>query len=464
MPDLLFLMQRLPYPLIKGEKIRNWHILNYLTKWYDIHFGCLIDDPVDFQHIDTVRALCKDMYTAPLDRKRAKLTCASGLLTGEPLSVAFFRDRGLRRWVEDVMTRVKPEMTFVNSSNMAPYILDLPRTGRRIVELGDVDSEKFLSYSETAGTPMRQIYRREWRLVRQLERRIALECDRSVFVTEAEATLFRTMVPEATDKVVGISCGVDHVYFNPAHDYPAPFDTASPSFVFTGTMDYAPNIDAVSWFATKVLPLIRRARSGARFFIVGSNPAEEVKRLAKLDGVTVTGRVPDVRPYVFHATAAVGPMRIARGIQNKVLEAMAMSKPVIVTSGALEGIDATPGREVILADDAETFADAAIRLASADGAATPEGAALGLAARRLILERYDWDACLSGFDDLMRPAFIPPSRTIARKASDWMGSERMEAEPTGADRMEPDRTGANRTGVHLTAASLSGSGRTGAGS
>src|SRR5882757_6750029 len=141
MPDLLFLMQRLPYPLIKGEKVRNWHILNYLTKWYDVHFGCLIDDPADFQHIETVRALCADMYAAPLDKRRAKLTCASGLLTGDPLSVTFFRDRGLRRWVEDVVVRVKPEIIFVNSSNMAPYVLDLPRTGKLVIELGDVDSE-----------------------------------------------------------------------------------------------------------------------------------------------------------------------------------------------------------------------------------------------------------------------------------------------------------------------------------
>jgi sugar transferase (PEP-CTERM/EpsH1 system associated) len=344
------------------------------------------------------------MYTAPLNRRRAKLTCASGLLTNEPLSVTFFRDRGLKRWVEDIVTRVKPVMTFVNSSNMAPYILDLPRTGTRVVELGDVDSEKFRSYSETAGVPMRQVYRREWRLVEQLERRVALDCDYSVLVTEAEASLFRSKVPEAADKIVGISCGVDHRYFDPSRDYPAPFDPAAgPAFVFTGTMDYLPNCDAVIWFANEVLPIIRRSVPTARFFIVGSNPADDVKRLAKRDGITVTGRVPDVRPYVHHATASVGPMRIARGIQNKVLEAMAMGKPVIVTSGALEGIDAIHGRDLILADDA------AIRLA---GTST-EGMALGQAARRLILERYDWDACLSGFDPLMRPPSTLPSRTAA---------------------------------------------------
>jgi polysaccharide biosynthesis protein PslH len=443
MPDLLFLMQRLPYPLIKGEKIRNWHILNYLTKWYDVHFGCLIDDPADFQHIDTVRALCASMYAAPLDRTRAKLTCASGLLTGDPLSVAFFRDRGLRRWIEDVVTRVKPTMTFVNSSNMAPYILDLPPVGKRVVELGDVDSEKFRSYSEAAGFPMRQIYRREWRLVQQLERRVALESDHSVLVTEAEAALFRSQVPEAAHKIVGISNGVDHRYFDPSLDYPEPFDTASPSFVFTGTMDYIPNIDAVVWFATEVLPVIRRTLPGARFYVVGSNPAEQVLRLAKLDGVVVTGRVPDVRPYVYHATAAVGPMRIARGIQNKVLEAMAMGKPVIVTSGALEGIDATPGREVILADDADTFANAAIRLTGANGVATPESVALGQAARRLILERYDWDACLSGFDDLMRPASIGQSGAAAQSGASPAGSDSsMGAGPVEAGPMEAGLTGA----------------------
>jgi sugar transferase (PEP-CTERM/EpsH1 system associated) len=405
MPDLLFLMQRLPYPLIKGEKVRNWRILNYLTKWYDVHFGCLIDDPDDFQHIPTVRALCKDMYTAPLDRTRAKLTCATGLLTGEALSVTFFRDRGLMRWVEDVVTRVKPEMIFVNSSNMAPYILDLPSTGKRVVELGDVDSEKFRSYAETAAMPMRQIYRRECRLVAELERRVALECDYSVLVTEPEAALLRSKVPAAAEKIVGISCGVDHRYFDPSRGYPAPFDPATgPAFVFTGTMDYPPNIDAVVWFASEVLPIIRHTLPGARFFIVGSNPSEAVKRLAKRDGVSVTGRVADVRPYIFHATASVAPMRIARGIQNKVLEAMAMGKPVIVTAGALEGIDAIPGRDLLLADDAGSFATAAIRLTAANGRTTPEGDALGRAARCLILECYDWDACLSGFDALMRPS------------------------------------------------------------
>ena len=180
----------LPYPPIKGEKIRPLQILKYLTQWYDVHLGCLIDDPADVQHIDTIRAMCRDIHVATLDRKLAKLMCLRGLLTGESLSVAFFRDRGLRDWVRDVVATVRPEVIFVNSANMAPYVLDLPKHGTRIVDLADVDSEKWRAYADNATGPMRLVYRREWRKVAALERRIAHECDVSSFVSDAEAALF----------------------------------------------------------------------------------------------------------------------------------------------------------------------------------------------------------------------------------------------------------------------------------
>lgn len=398
-PQLLFLMQRLPFPLIKGEKIRNWHILKYLAKWYDIHFGCLIDDPEDEQYIPIVRALCKSMYTAPLNKKWAKFTAINGLFLGEPLSVTYFHNQGLQSWVEEIIAYKKPVMTFVNSSNMAPYILDHVYGGKRVIELGDIDSEKFRAYAKTANPVMRYIYQRECRMVQALERRIALESDHSVLVSEDEANMLRYFVPQAAQKIVGISNGVDHRYFAP-QDYDRPYDIADlahPTYVFTGTMDYTPNIEAVVWFVTKVLPIIQKSYA-ARFYIVGNSPTKEVKNLENHQGVTVTGRVPDVRPYVAHATAVVCPMTIARGIQNKVLEAMAMQKPVILTSGALEGISAVDGREVIVANDASTFAMACMQMIGG-----LKAGALGIAARQLILERYDWQACLSGFDAIMKP-------------------------------------------------------------
>jgi len=325
--------------------------------------------------------------------------CLRGLLTGQPLSVTFFQDSGLARWVRHVIETVRPAVIFVISSNMAPYVLDLPYRGIRIVDLVDVDSEKWRAYADAARGPMRGIYRREWRKVAALERRIAHECDLSSFVSAAEAALFARQVPDRAAHIRGVGNGVDHRYFDPSQVYLPVYDTSCPTYVFTGTMDYPPNVDAVIWFATEILPLIRRVLPAARFFIVGTRPTPDVQRLSRIEGVFVTGRVPDVRPYVAHATASVAPMRIARGIQNKVLEAMSMARPVVLTSDALEGIDAVSGCEVIVADSTEDFAVACSRFATAGD---PDG--IGAAARRCVLRDYDWAVTLRRFGDLLQCA------------------------------------------------------------
>lgn len=402
-PSLLFLAQRLPYPPIKGEKIRQFHILQYVRQWYDVHLGCLVDDPADQEHIETVRGLCRDMYVGRIDRRVARLACLRGLLTGDALSVVYFRDRGLRSWVRSVIRQVRPDVTVVISSNMAPYILDEARSATLVVDLVDVDSEKWRAYAQAAHGPARWIYDREWHHVRALERRVAEACDLATFVSDAEAGMFRAIAPDLAHKVRGISNGVDFHYFDPALGFPAVYDTALPTFVFTGTMDYPPNVDAVTWFAGEVLPLVRRRHAKAQFYVVGANPAPAVQALAQHDGVHVTGRVADVRPYIAHATAAVAPMRIARGIQNKVLEAMAMAKAVIVTPGALEGIEAEPDRDLLLVQDTAGLAEAACRMIERPA----EAAALGEAARRLVLERYDWPVCLARYDDVLRPGARP---------------------------------------------------------
>lgn len=398
-PPLLFLIQRLPYPPTKGEKIRALQIFRYLAQWYDIHLGCLLDDPADAEHVGTMQAMCASMHVAPLNRRVATLLCLRGLLTGEALSVTYFQNRGLRRWVRDILDRVKPAMTFVYSSNMAPYVLDLPRSSPLVVDLVDVDSEKWHAYAEALTGLKRWVYRREWHQIAALEQRIAREADLASFVSDAEAALFNRLVPNHHAKVVGVSNGVDHLYFDPAGRYPTVYDTSMPNFVFTGTMDYPPNADAVVWFATDILPIVRRSLPNAQFHVVGHSPNDAVLRLGKIEGVHVTGRVADVRPYVAHATASVAPLRIARGIQNKVLEAMALGRPVVVTQDGLEGIDAVPDKEVILADTAATFAAACVGLATGTN-----GQAIGEAARACILRHYDWPVRLSRFDDMLRPA------------------------------------------------------------
>ena len=395
MTRLLYLTQRIPFPPNKGEKIRQFHMLEYLRARFDVHLGTLIDDPADRAYEAEVRKLVPQSYFAQLNRRWARLACLRGLLTGEALSVTFYRTAGLQRWIDRVIREVRPDIVFVCSSNMAPYVLAHAGSHRLIVDLTDVDSEKWRAYADEGGGLMQWVHRREWHKTVALEAEVAQAADWCLFVSPEEAALFASMYPERAATIRAVSNGVDHGYFDPGLAYAAPFDIEKPNFVFTGTMDYPPNVDAVCWFAADILPLVRATMPTAQFHVVGANPAARVQALASLDGVFVTGRVADVRPYIAHAAAGVAPMRIARGIQNKVLEGMAMARPMVVTSDALEGIGAVPGAEVVLADGAEAFAAACVRAAGA------EGAAIGAAARRRVVQDYTWAERMRALDPLL---------------------------------------------------------------
>jgi len=399
MRDLLFLTQRIPYPPIKGEKIRPLNILLRLRRDFRIHLGCLVDDPHDWDVADEVRKLCVDVHLEPLDRRIAQVRCAEGLLRGEPLSLAYFRKAALDRWVKAKLAEIQPSAAFVCSSAMAQYVLNAPQMpGTFVMDFADVDSDKWRQYAVTARQPMKWVYGREARKLLAFDRRAALAASAGVFVSEADTALFRRLAPESASKQHTISNGVNSDYFKPG-DYERVFPEGGPAFVFTGTMDYRPNVDAVTWFAQDILPRVRAEEAEARFFIVGASPSPAVQRLGSLPGVTVTGRVPDVRPYLAHAAAGVAPLRISRGIQNKVLEAMAMGVPVLVSPAALEGIDAAPGREVLLAADEAAF----VRLAL-DAARNRIDPAIGPAGRDCVVRGYSWDARLAAFDALLAPA------------------------------------------------------------
>ncbi|WP_404379861.1 TIGR03087 family PEP-CTERM/XrtA system glycosyltransferase [Caenispirillum salinarum] len=400
MADVLFLTQRIPYPPDKGEKIRSFHLMQRLLRHHRIHLGCLLDDPSDLRHLDTLRDMVADLHVAVIDRRRARLTSLSALATGGGLSVAYFRHRALRRWVNDVLTRVKPEAAVVFSSNMAPYVLDrppgVPRPPRLIADVVDVDSEKFAHYAREGARPMRWVYRREAAKVAGLERRLGDEADVVTLVSEPEADVYRHICPDARARVRGIPNGVDLATFTPDDPAPSPYADGGPVAVMVGHMDYPPNIDAAMWFAREILPLARRRVPDLRFAVVGANPAREVRALAELPGVMVTGRVPEVVPYVNHADVCVAPLRIARGIQNKVLEAMAVGRPVVTTTGALTGIAAMPERDVLVADTPAAFADSVV-----EALEPARGAALGEAARRFVEDHHAWNTVFAPFDAMI---------------------------------------------------------------
>jgi len=389
--DLLFLAHRIPYPPDKGDKIRSWHMLRHLSQHWRVHLGAFVDDPADWAHQDVLRQVCAGMCLRPLHPRSGKLLSLAGLLTGQALTLPYYRDGVLRRWVDGKLASGM-DAVVVYSSAMAQYVMEAEGP-RRIMDFVDIDSDKWRQYAASKGWPMSAVYRREADRLLDWERRVAAEFDAGLFVSEREAADFRAAAPEVADRVGWYNNGVDTDYFTPVGDYANPYGAGETALVFTGAMDYWPNADAVQWFAREILPRVRAARPDALFAIVGSRPGAEVQALADLPGVRVTGRVPDVRPYLAHAAAVVAPMRIARGIQNKVLEGMAMARPVVVSPQGYEGIGAAPGEELLLARDEAEFAAAS--LAALD---RPD---LGLRARQRVLDDYAWDSCLAKVDALL---------------------------------------------------------------
>ena len=407
MEKLLLLVHRIPYPPNKGDKIHSFHLLTHLSKHYRVYFGTFVDDEDDWQHVPRMQALCTESYFARLSPIKARLRSIGALLGKRPLSLDFYNDRGLTSWVGDIMRRHKIDRVLSISAVMAQYAQPYPQA-RRLVDFGDVDSQKWREYAEKKSWPMSWVYAYEARELLRYERAVTQQFDATLFVSQPEVELFQRLAPESAHKIGLFSNGVDTAYFSPEHDFPNPYTKGEAAIVFTGAMNYWPNVDAVQWFATSVLPRIREAFPAAHFVIVGSRPSPEVQALAALDGITVTGTVDDVRPFIRHAALAVAPLRIARGLQNKVLEAMAMAKCVVVSPQALEGIDAQVGRDLILAPDADGFVASILALLR-----QPDPA-LCAAARVQVQQHYSWASNLARIDAWIENKTIP--ETAAAKS------------------------------------------------
>lgn len=391
MEDLLLLIHRIPYPPNKGDKIRSYHLLKHLAQHYRVHLATFVDDPDDWQYVPRIEALCASSHFARLNPLPSRVRSLGALLQNRSLSLEYYRDANVGRWVDATLAAHDIRRVLVFCSPMAQYA-EHHRAARRVIDFCDIDSEKWRQYAEQKRFPMSWLYGYEARQLLRYERKIARDYDASLFVSAPEAELFRRLAPESGPKIGHFSNGVDTDYFSPEQQHANPFATSERALVFTGAMDYWPNIDAVKWFAAEVFPALRLRFADARFYIVGSRPAAAVQALAEQPGVVVTGTVPDVRPYIAHAAAAVAPLRVARGVQNKVLEAMAMATPVVVSPQALEGIDAVPGSELVLAEDAPAFVDACAALL--DGQ-TGANAAIGRAARAKVQQQYSWSSNLA---------------------------------------------------------------------
>jgi sugar transferase (PEP-CTERM/EpsH1 system associated) len=402
MQELLFLVHRIPYPPNKGDKIRSYHMLRHLGRRYRVHLGTFIDDRNDWAYVGKVKELCEETCFLELNPTTSKLRSLAGLASNDALSLPYYRNAEMREWVRRILKTRPIENILVFSSPMAQYVSDA-REAQRVIDFVDIDSDKWKQYATSRPWPLSWLYRRESRLLLAYEQRIAREFDSATFVSEAEADLFRRLAPDSAARTTYFNNGVDAEYFSPALACDSPYADGGPVLVFTGAMDYWANVDAVDWFARKVLPAVLALQPKTRFYIVGSRPGPRVLALGELPGVTVTGSVPDVRPYIRHAALSVAPLRIARGIQNKVLEAMAMEKTVIASPQAMEGINAVPGQELFVAHDEGGFVERIVSLLKNDEA---DIVRIGRAARERVLSDYSWDSSLSRLDALMRPSRV----------------------------------------------------------
>jgi sugar transferase (PEP-CTERM/EpsH1 system associated) len=398
MQPLLFLVHRIPFPPDKGDKIRSYHLLKHLLAKYQVYLGAFIDNENDWEYEKTLQKLCAGVFLQRLEPKKSTLRSFTGFLTDQALTLPYYANKPMQRWVDNIIAKENIKKIVVFSSAMAQFVDGQDKKHiTRIIDFVDVDSDKWEQYSKSKFWPMSWIYKREAHRLLAYETHIAKTCNASMFVSKEEAEHFRKLVGESVENIDYFCMGVDTDYFSPDHELINPFQKHEKPIVFIGAMDYWANIDAVSWFAKEIFPQLRSQDDSVRFYIVGSKPTFTVQRLANQEGVVVTGRVADVRPYLAHANLAVAPMRIARGVQSKVLEAMAMGRPVLVTSAGAEGIAAESGEEWLIADSTSDMTALALKVLN-----STTYSSVGAKARQYVLANYNWDANLSRLDSVLQ--------------------------------------------------------------
>ncbi len=403
---IFYICRRVPFPPDRGDKIAAFNTIRHLSAQHEVHVFCLGDGVQDLANIPGLQAYAKSLAAAPVGEFTIKLRALGALVTGQPLSVAALNEAKLHAAIQKKFAELRPDLIIVYSCNMAQFAEDFPDVPR-IIHFGDLDSLKWRQFAERSSTPLKWIYAtEEWRLL-GYERHIAQIFSHALVHTEIEKHDFQRLIPGVPVTVVGN--GVDLDYFRSAGEAKQPA-----SMVFTGVMDYRPNIDAAVWFCNEILPMVQMEIPGANFTICGSRPAPAVRRLVKRRGVMVTGWVPDARLYLDRAEIFVAPLRMARGVQNKLLEALAMGLPCVASKAARSGTVVADGQGILATDEPIEFARYVIDLLR-DGGRRAE---MARRARAVAEANYRWELQLAPLDQVIAAAV---SRPLPPRAADLDG-------------------------------------------
>jgi sugar transferase (PEP-CTERM/EpsH1 system associated) len=396
-PRVLYVTHRVPFPPDKGDRIRNYHVLRQLAVGADVYLAAIADESVPGTTRVELARYCREVEFVPAAGVLRWVRAAGSVLAGRSLSEGVFDHPALRRVVDRWAAEVGFDAAVVSASSLAP-VLRRPGLDRvpGFVDVVDVDSQKWLDYAAAARGPRRWQYRLEGSRIRKLERALPTWAAACTLVSRNEADLFDAVA--GPDSATVATNGVDLDYFRPRDAV-----KQEPACAFVGALDYRPNVDAAVWFATEVWPAVRADRPDVEFRLIGRQPAPAVERLGTIPGVRVIGQVPDVRPHVAAAAVIIAPMRLGRGLQNKVIEALAMGKAVVASPAALAALAVEPGVHL---ERAESPADwvRTVRNLLADPSARKF---LGEAGLDYVRQHHDWGRCLRPLTTLIHAAAEP---------------------------------------------------------
>ena len=389
---LLVVSHNVPFPPNKGEKIRTYHLLRELAREHDIHLIALARDPSDLAHTENLLEFCERVELCRVDPIISKVYALVALVLGLPMTFGFFFSFKVKRLVRRWVAESGYDAAFAICSSAGPYLYGL-RNVTTVIDYIDVDSAKWHQYAQSSRAPQSWIYAVEHKRLGDWEARLCRDYDFSLLTSETEKQRLAALAPGCNHKIVVCPNGIDTEFFTPAG--PAPVDD-EPTLVFTGQMDYLPNVDAAKYFYREILPLVRQEFPQARFVIVGRNPTPELHQCCP--DAEITGEVDDIRPYVRNARVFVAPLRLAFGVQNKVLEAMACRVPVIATSQILSGMETKVGQDLLVGDDPITFAQQICSLLSDDRYRD----AVAQAGYEYVHNHHDWPASADLITDRLR--------------------------------------------------------------